>query len=130
MSTKVSEHSFSLLKVKCPLCESKPFTPCKENDHPVIHPFKPQFHAEREAAYLESIKPEPEPETVEPAEVEAVSEPSSDSHVLPTLEEYVKAGYPAEKYDEFIANHLAAGWTLPEEKSPPTQPGNEPPKPV
>jgi hypothetical protein len=76
MSTKVSEHAFSPLKVKCPLCESEPFKPCKENDRPVIHPFKPEFHAEREAAYLESV-------TVEP-----------------------------------------------EEKSPPTQPGNEPPKPV
>jgi len=130
MSTKVSKNGFAPMKVMCPVCESIPYSPCRENNRAVIHPFKPQFHAEREAVYLESIKPEPEPETVERAEVEAVSEPSSDSHVLPTLEEYVKAGYPAEKYDEFIANHVAAGWTLPEEKSPPTQPGNEPPKPV
>jgi hypothetical protein len=130
MSTKVSEHAFSPLKVKCPLCESEPFKPCKENDRPVIHPFKPEFHAEREAAYLESIKPKEETGTVEPAEVEAVPEPTHESRVLPTKEEYVKAGYPAEHYDEFIAIHVAAGWTLPEEKSPPTQPGNEPPKPV
>lgn len=130
MSTQVSEHRFAPLKVKCPLCESKPGTPCRENDRPVIHPFKPQFHAERDAAYVESITPKEEPEPQpEPAEVEVVPEPTHESRVLPTKEEYVAAGYPADKYDEFVANHVAAGWTLPEEKSPPTQPGNEPPKP-
>jgi len=82
MSTVASKTGFSPLKVKCPLCESAPFKACKENDRAVIHPYKPEFHAEREAAYLASVQPEPEP-TPEPVPEE--------------------------------------------EKSPPTQPGNEPP---
>jgi hypothetical protein len=44
---------------------------------------------------------------------------ANEPNVLPTLDEYVKAGYDAKNYQNFIDSHLKeGGWKLPDTKSP------------
>jgi hypothetical protein len=118
MSTQVSKHGFSPMKVMCPVCESIPFVPCKENGRAVIHPFKPQFHAEREAVHVaeqERIAAElaAKEETAKFNEAERLAKQAGD---LPTLEEFIAAGYEKALYPEFIRKHIE------EKNGPDTQP--------
>lgn len=131
MAIETSKHGFSPLKVGCPVCESNPFMPCKNDKGQLVVSIKPQFHVERTRLWEEATRPKSEPETA--AEVVEAVPPTNPANekpptpaeklespgVLPTLEEYVKAGYKAENYQAFIESHLAQGWKLP---TPPQNP--------
>lgn len=53
MAIEASKTGFSPLKVGCPVCESLPYAPCKEDGKLIIHR-APQFHTERNALWNET----------------------------------------------------------------------------
>lgn len=83
MAIETSKHGFSPLKVGCPVCESNPFMPCKNDKGQLVVSIKPQFHAERTRLWEEATKPKPEPEPTPEPEAVPPTNPANEKPPTP-----------------------------------------------
>lgn len=127
-----SKIGFKPLHFHCANCQSPPGRPCTEQGKPQVSR-QPSFHQERIDAAQEATDAEKAAKNmvVETVPADLPTDEERARKILPTLEEYVAAGYSAADYPLFVENHVKAGWEKPPEKPPITQPtGHEPPTPV